>query len=87
MIDIYINMIYRTSGIMPDDLTDNAKKIYDAMKKLGATSEEKLKTADDIMKAAALGKSIVNAALQELQKKGYVKRVARQKSAGYFVVK
>ncbi len=72
---------------MADEMTDNAKKIYDAMKKLGATTEDKLKTADDIMKAVALGKSIVNAALQELQKKGYVKRIARQKSAGYYVTK
>jgi hypothetical protein len=30
---------------------------------------------------------MVNAALQELTNKGYVKRVARQKSAGYFTVK
>ncbi len=69
------------------DLTPNAQKIYDSIKRLGATSEDKLKTADDIMKASALGKAMVNAALQELTNKGYVKRVARQKSAGYFIVK
>lgn len=68
-------------------LTPNAKKIYEAMKKLGASSEDKLKTADDIMKAAGMGKGIVNNALQELMNKGYVKRVARQKSAGYFLIK
>jgi len=27
------------------DLTPNAQKVYDALKKLGATNEEKLKTA------------------------------------------
>ncbi|MCL5793434.1 MAG: transcriptional regulator [Candidatus Thermoplasmatota archaeon] len=69
------------------DLTPNAQKIYDTIKRLGATSEDKLKTADDVMKASALGKAMVNAALQELTNKGYVKRVARQKSAGYFTVK
>ncbi len=69
------------------DLTPNAQKVYDALKKLGATSEEKLKTADDVMKASQMGKGVVNNALQELQNKGYVKRVARQKSAGYFVIK
>ncbi|MGP6220220.1 transcriptional regulator [Caldiplasma sukawensis] len=70
-----------------DELTPNAKKVYESLKKIGAVSEEKLKTADDIMKASSLGKAIVNGALQELQNKGYVKRVARQKSAGYFVIK
>ncbi|MDP8012341.1 MAG: helix-turn-helix domain-containing protein [Thermoplasmata archaeon] len=68
-------------------LTPNAKKVYEAMKKLGASAEDKLKTADDIMKAAGLGKGIVNNALQELMNKGYVKRVARQKSAGYYLIK
>ena len=42
---------------------------------------------DDIMKAAGVGKAIVSAALQELTNKGMVKRIARQKSAGYFVTK
>lgn len=70
-----------------DEISPNAKKVYDAMKKVGAITEAKLKTADDIMKAASVGKAIVAAALQELSSKGYVKRVARQKSAGYFVVK
>ncbi|MCI4434972.1 MAG: transcriptional regulator [Thermoplasmata archaeon] len=70
-----------------ETLTPNAKKVYEAMKKLGATSEDKLKTADDIMKAASMGKGIVNNALQELINKGYVKRIARQKSAGYYLLK
>ncbi|MFP3300666.1 MAG: transcriptional regulator [Thermoplasmatales archaeon] len=69
------------------DLTPNAQKVYDALKKLGATNEEKLKTADDVMKASQMGKGVVNNALQELQNKGYVKRVARQKSAGYYIIK
>jgi len=69
------------------DLTPNAQKVYETLKKLGATAEEKLKTADDVMKASQMGKGIVNNALQELQNKGYVKRVARQKSAGYFTIK
>jgi predicted transcriptional regulator len=70
-----------------ETLTPNAKKVYEAMKKLGATSEDKLKTADDIMKAASMGKGLVNNALQELINKGYVKRIARQKSAGYYLLK
>ncbi|HKJ96218.1 MAG TPA: transcriptional regulator [Thermoplasmataceae archaeon] len=68
-------------------MSANTKKIYEAMKKIGAVSEDKLKTADDIMKSASLGKGIVSSSLQELQKNGYIKRVARQKSAGYYVIK
>ena len=63
------------------------KKVDNALKKVGAVSDDKLKTADDIMKAAGVGKAIVSAALQELTNKGMVKRIARQKSAGYFVTK
>lgn len=69
------------------DLNINEQKVYDAIKKLGATSEDKVKSADDIMKAASVGKAIVTSALQTLSQKGYVKRVARQKSAGYYVTK
>lgn len=69
------------------DLSPNSQKVYEAIKKLGATSEDKLKTADDIMKSAAVGKAIVTASLQDLTSKGLVKRVARQKSAGYYVIK
>lgn len=69
------------------EMSVNAKKIYDTMKRIGADSEDRLKTADDIMKSASLGKGIVSSSLQELQKAGYIKRVARQKSAGYFVIK
>jgi DNA-binding transcriptional regulator GbsR (MarR family) len=69
------------------DLSGNAEKIYDSLKAMGAVSEEKLKTADDIMKKASLGKGLVNAGLKELMDKKVVKRVARQKSAGYFIIK
>ena len=70
-----------------EELSPNAKKVYDALKKVVDVSDDKLKTADDIMKAAGVGKAIVSAALQELTNKGMVKRIARQKSAGYFVTK
>ena len=69
------------------DLNPNEKKVYDAIKKLGAISEDKVKYADDIMKSAAVGKAIVTSSLQTLATKGYVKRVARSKSAGYYVLK
>jgi predicted transcriptional regulator len=69
------------------DLSGNAEKIYNSLNALGAVSEEKIKTADDIMKKASVGKALVNSGLKELIDKKVVKRVARQKSAGYFIIK
>ena len=72
---------------MTTDLTPNAKKVYDAMKKLGATNDGAVKTADDIMRASGLPKSMSNNALMELVAKGYAKRMAREKAAGYYLTK
>lgn len=72
---------------MSQELNNQERQIYEALKKLGASSEEKLKTADDIMRTARLPKGMVNNGLQALVQKGYVKRVAREKAAGYFLVK
>lgn len=72
---------------MSQELNHQEKQIYEALKKLGASAEEKLKTADDIMRTARLPKGMVNNGLQALVQKGYAKRVAREKAAGYFLVK
>jgi len=69
------------------ELSSNAEKIYNSLKAMGAVSEEKMKTADDIMKKVSIGKALVNSSLKELLDKKIVKRVARQKSAGYFILK
>ncbi len=69
------------------DLSLNAKKVYDAMMTLGATSEDKTKSADQIMEKARMGKGQVNSGLQELMNKGIVKRKAKQKRAGYYIAK
>lgn len=63
------------------------KKVIEAMKALGATSEDKLKDADKIAKQAKLPKGRVAATLQKLVNKKIVKRVARQKAAGYYLLK
>ncbi|MEM2865951.1 MAG: helix-turn-helix domain-containing protein [Candidatus Hadarchaeales archaeon] len=70
-----------------EGLSGNAQKVYEALKKLGATSQNTLKTADDVMRAAKLPKGMVNNSLIELVNKGYAKRVAREKAAGYYLVK
>ena len=72
---------------MTTDLTPNAKRVYEAMKKLGATSDSSIKTADDIMRVSGLPKGMSNNALQELIAKGYARRVAREKAAGYYAMK
>jgi hypothetical protein len=69
------------------DLTPNAQKAYDALKKLGATSPDSLKTADDIMRASHMPKGMTNNALMELVAKGHAKRMAREKAAGYYATK
>jgi DNA-binding transcriptional regulator GbsR (MarR family) len=69
------------------ELSGNAEKIYHALYALKALSEENMKTADDIMKKGMVGKAIVNSGLKELQDKKIVKRIARQKSAGYYIIK
>ena len=63
------------------------KRVVEAMKSLGATSPEKLKDADKIAREAKLPKGRVAATLQKLISKGIVKRVARQKAAGYYLLK
>ena len=70
-----------------EDVSDRANKVYDAMKTAGATSEEKMRDADAITKMARLPKGMVLSALQELEAKGYAKRRAREKAAGYYLLK
>jgi len=70
-----------------DDVSDRGNKVYDVMKSAGATSEDKMRDADAITKMAKLPKGMVLSALQELESKGYAKRRAREKAAGYYLVK
>jgi len=69
------------------ELTPAGQRAYDALKKLGATNPDALRTADDVMRAARLPKGMTNNALMELVAKGYARRVARQKTAGYYIMK
>lgn len=68
------------------ELTDQEQKIVEAMKMLRAIDEGHLKTVDHIAKAARLPKGIVANLMQALQGKGVVKRVAREKAAGYYLL-
>jgi len=70
-----------------EDVSDRSNKVYDAMKSAGITAEDKMRDADAITKMSRLPKNFVLQALQELMAKGYVKRKAREKAAGYYIVK
>ncbi len=71
----------------PEGMTDQQKKLYDVLKRLNATTADKGKTADDIMKAGKFPKGQMLAWIQELEKKGIIKRVPRDKAAWYFLTK
>lgn len=70
-----------------DELGGQAVKVYKSMKELGMLSEEKMGTAERITQTTRLPKTMVMNALQELQTKGFARRKAREKTAGYFLVK
>lgn len=62
------------------------ERVLKALVELGANSEQNIKTADHIMKKTNLAKGIVGNALTSLVNKGLVKRVAREKASGYYVL-
>jgi len=68
------------------ELTEREQKIVDALKMLGATSMDKLKTADDVARKAVVPKNLVSNDLLSLANKKVVKRVVREKSAGYYLL-
>lgn len=68
------------------ELSDQEQQIIDAMKELGATAEDKMKTADDIARKSGISKSIAANILINLANKKVIKRVVRQKAAGYYII-
>lgn len=70
-----------------EGVSDRGQKVYQAMKDAGLTSEERMRDAEQITNLSKLPKNFVLQALQELQSKGYIKRRAREKSAGYYITK
>ena len=68
------------------DLTDDERKIVDAMKSLGTFEEAEAKDAEQICAASPLPKGKVSSLLINLANKKVVRRVARHKSAGYYLL-
>lgn len=69
------------------ELTPLSQKVHAALKKLGATNPDALRTTDDVVRVTRLPKGMTNNALMDLIAKGYAKRVTRQKTAGYYATK
>ena len=65
--------------------TPQQQKVYDFLHSGGFLNENKLQDTDKIALGVKLPKGIVAQALLDLEKKGFVKRVARGKAAGYYV--
>lgn len=68
-----------------DELTDDEKKVVEAMKQLKATAENQLKTVDHIAKTSMMPKSKAASVIGMLMNKKIVKRIAREKAAGYYL--
>jgi hypothetical protein len=72
---------------VPEGLSDKAEKVYNAMKLSGFITEDKMATAEKVASLAKLPKGMAISGLQELEAKGYAKRRAREKAAGYYLTK
>lgn len=69
------------------DLTAIEELVLKALEELGATKDGAIRTADDITKRCGRPKGVVSNALVSLTQKGLIKRVAREKAAGYYLVR
>lgn len=68
-------------------LTPIEQKVYDAMKKGGATEDSKAKKVDDIVKMAGAGKGQVASALASLTSKGYAAVGGPSRANAYYLKK
>ncbi len=68
------------------ELNDNEKKVVEAMRSLKAVAEDKLKDVDQIAKTSTLPKGVASNVIVGLVSKKAVKRIAREKAAGYYLI-
>lgn len=68
------------------DLTQIEQIVLKAMQDIGATKDSAIKTADDITKKCNRPKGLVNNTLAALAHRGVIKRVAREKASGYYIM-
>lgn len=68
------------------ELTEDEKKVVEAMKSLGAKAEDKLRDADMIAKTSMMPKGKAANVILSLVNKKILRRVAREKAAGYYLI-
>lgn len=69
-------------------MNPHEQKVYDALKKAGATAPDKAKKVDDIAKLVApMGKGQVSAAIANLKQKGYFDTGGASRANAYYVKK
>jgi RIO-like serine/threonine protein kinase len=68
------------------DLSEDEKKVAEAIKSLGATREDKIRDADMIAKTAMMPKGKASNAILSLVNKKILKRISREKAAGYYLI-
>jgi DNA-binding IscR family transcriptional regulator len=68
------------------ELTEDERKVVEAMKMLKAVAADKLKDVDQIAKTALMPKGRVANVITNLVNKKVVKRIAREKAAGYYLI-
>ena len=69
------------------DLNPIEQIVLKAMEEIGASSEDKMKTADDIMKKCNRPKGQISNALMSMVSKGVIARKVREKASGYYIIK
>jgi Fic family protein len=72
---------------MPEQISPQAEKLFKALKKAGAISEDKSVTAEKATSLSLLPKAQCMNALQELEKKAIVKKKTKGNSVSYFLAK
>ena len=68
------------------ELTEDEKRIVEAIKSLGAIKEDKIKDVDQIAKTAIMPKGKAANIITNLVNKRVVRRIAREKAAGYYII-
>lgn len=68
------------------ELTPIERTVLQAMQELGAVKDTNIKNAEDITKKSSRPKGLVTNALVALAQKNVIKRVAREKAAGYYII-
>ena len=69
------------------DISPDSEKLFKAMKKAGAISEDKAMKAEKVTSECGLPKARCMNSLQELEKKGYVKAKKNNNAVTYYLVK